>query len=258
MHKMRLTFFILSVIFILFGCGSDETSAPIEREPNYFPDAVGSRWVYRNTDGLQWTREVSGDTNIEGKDYQIFRDIPPIEVSEFDFLLSMYYRHTSNQVLALIGEKVERLVQTELPKAVQPEFAGLELTAVVNPISYPEFVLLQTPLTPNLQWDAYNVKVDGNIILQNLSLLQIPFEMRISVKAEVVSESSIDVPAGNFENAYGIEYETEIMHSVLSKDETTQHQLTVWFVPHVGIVKFEGEDGTTELIEYNLVTIIEE
>ena len=70
---MRPTSLILCAIFILFGCGSDETPAPVEEMPNYFPDAIGSRWIYRNSDGSQWTREVSGEANIEGKDYRIFK-----------------------------------------------------------------------------------------------------------------------------------------------------------------------------------------
>lgn len=169
---MRLTSLILCAIFILFGCGSDEISAPIAQKPNYFPDATGSRWAYRNADGLQWTREVSGETNIEGKDYRIFTDTPPIRETEFDFLNSTYYRITPNQVLLAVSEKIEHYVQTELPNAVQAEFAGLELTVAVEPISYPELVLLQIPLAPNLQWDAFNVQVEGNIILQNLSTLR--------------------------------------------------------------------------------------
>ena len=255
---MRLTSLMLCAIFILCGCGSDETSAPIEGKPNYYPDAVGSRWVYRNSDGLEWAREISGETNIDGKDYRIFTDTLPVMIAEFDFLMSIYHRVTPNQILAAVGEKVERLVQTELPKAVQAEFEGLELSAVVDPISHPEFVLLQMPLIPNLQWDAFTVKVEGNIILQNLALLQIPFEVHISTKAEVAAESPLETPADSFEQAYRIEYQTEITHSLLSKDETIQHHLKVWFVPHVGTVKTESEQGTTELIEYTLVPTIEE
>ena len=255
---MRLTSLILCAVFMLLGCGSDETSIPIKSKPNYFPDAIGSRWVYRNSDGLEWAREISGETNIEGKDYRIFTDTPPVMISEFDFLMSIHHRVTPNQILAAVGEKVERLVQTELPKAVQAEFAGLELSAVVVPISYPEFVLLQTPLIPNLQWNALTVKVEGNIILQNLVLLQIPFEVNISTKAEVTAESPLETSAGSFEQAYRIEYQTEITHTLLSKDETIQHHLTVWFVPHVGTVKTENEHDTTELIEYTLASTAED
>ena len=248
---MRPTSLILCVIFILFGCGSDEIPPPIEQMPNYFPDAIGSRWIYRNSDGSQWTREVSGETDINGKHYRIFKDTPQLAEAELDFLNSTYYRVTPNAVLFTVSEQVTDYVQTELPKAVQDEFAGLELTIAVEPFAHPELVFLQIPLVPHFGWDALNVKVNGNIILQNLVLLQIPFEVHISVKAEVVAEGPLETPTGNFEKTYRIEYQTEITQTLFSGDETIQQKQTLWFAPHVGIVKVEDEYGTTELIEYS-------
>lgn len=249
---MRPTFLVLCAIFILFGCGSDETSAPVEEMPNYFPDAIGSRWIYRNSDGSQWTREVSGEANIEGKDYRIFKDTASLAGTDLDFLNSTYYRVTPNAVIFTVSQQVTDYLQTELPKAVQDEFAGLELTVAVEPFVPPELVFLQIPLVPNFQWDALNIKVSGNIILQNLVLLQIPFEVHIRVKAEVVAESPLETPAGNFEKAYRIEYQTEITHTLFSTDETIQGQQTIWFTPHVGIVESKNEQSTTKLIEYIL------
>ena len=255
---MRLTSLILCAIFILFGCGSDEISAPIEGKPNYFPDAVGSRWVYRNTDGLQWTLEVSGETNIEGKDYRTFKTMPPIEVIGFDLLKPDAFRVEQNRVLFAIGEKIDRYVRTEVPNAAQDELAGLELTVAVEPILHTELIFLQVPLTLNAQWDAFNVKVNGSIVPQNLALLQIPVEVLMSIKAEVVAESPFETPAGNFEKTYQIEYQTKITHTLFSEAETTQLNQTVWFVPHVGIVKVEDEHGATELIAYTLAPITQD
>ncbi|MCE2414491.1 hypothetical protein J4G07_10820 [Candidatus Poribacteria bacterium] len=206
---MRPTFLILCAFFILFGCGSDETPAPMEQMPTYFPDAIGSRWIYRNSDGSQWTREISDEANIEGKDYRIFKDTPPLAEVELDFLYSTYYRVTPNEVLFTVSEKITDYLQAELPKAAQDEFAGLELTVAVEPFAHPELVFFQIPLVPNFQWDALNVKVSGNIVLQNLLLLQIPFEAHISVKAKVAAASPLETPAGNFEETYRIEYQTE-------------------------------------------------
>ena len=248
---MRPTSLILCAIVILFGCGSDETPTPMEQEPNYFPDAIGSRWIYRNSDGSQWTRQVSGEANIEGKDYRIFKDTPPIAEAELDFLYSTYYRVTPNAVLFTVSEKVTDYLQTELPKAVQDEFAGLELTVAIEPFAHPELVFFQIPLVPNFQWDALNITVNGNIILQNLVLLQIPFEAHIRVKGEVVAETSLETSAGNFEKTYQIEYQTEITHTLFSADETIQGKQTLWFAPHVGIVKIEDEHDVTELIAYS-------
>ena len=248
---MRLTTLILYAIFILFGCGSDETPAPVEEMPNYFPDAVGSRWIYKNSDGTQWTREIRGEANIEGKDYRVFTDTSPLSGTELDFLNSTYYRVTPNEVIYTVSEQVTDYLQTELPKAVQDEFAGLELTVAVEPFAHPELIFFRIPLVPNSQWDALNIKVNGNIILQNLVLLQIPFEVHISVKAEIVDENPLETPAGNFEETYRIEYHTEITHTLFSTDETIQGKETLWFVPHVGVVKIENEHDITELIEYS-------
>ena len=248
---MRPTFLILCAILILFGCGSDETPAPVKEMPNYFPDAIGSRWIYRNSDGSQWTREVDGEVNIEGKDYRTFKDTTPLTGTELDFLSSTYYRVTPNAVIFTVNDKVTDYLQTELPKAAQDEFAGLEVTVAIEPFAHPELVFFQIPLVPNFQWDALNIKVTGNIVLQNLLLLQIPFEAHINVKAEVVAESRLETPAGSFEKAYRIEYHTEVTHTLFSTDETIQGQQTIWFVPHVGVVKIEDPDDVTELIAYS-------
>lgn len=249
---MRLNSLILCTFFILFGCSSDETHPPMEQMPNYFPDAVGSRWVYKNSDGVQWTREIRGEANIAGKDYWVFRDTSPLSGTELDFLNSTYYRVTPNEVIYTVSEQVTNYVQTEIPKAVQDQFAGLELTVAVEPFAHPEFVFFQIPLVPNSEWDALNIQVNGNIILQNLVLLQIPFEAHISVRAEVIAESPLETLAGNFEKTYRIEYQTEITHTLFSTDEMIQGKQTLWFAPHVGVVKIEDEHNTTELIEYTV------
>ena len=247
---MRLTSLILCGIFILFGCGSDETPAPIEQMPNYFPDAVGSRWVYRNTDGSEWTREVIDGTNTHGVGYQVFTYTPPVSETELNYLKPDAFRVTDSQVFFSIGEKIDRYVQNELPVLVQDEFEGLALDITVVPITHPEFVFFQSPLTPSFQWDAFSTNVNGSIVLQNLALLQFPFEVHVSVKGEVIAVSSLETPAGSFEETYQIEYQTEITQVLFSGAETTQQQQTVWFVPHVGIVKIEDAHGITELIAY--------
>lgn len=256
---MRLTSLMLCGIFIVFGCGSDETPVPIEQMPKYFPDAVGSRWVYRHTDGSEWTREVIDGTNTYGVGYKVFTYTPPISEIELNHLKPDAFRVTDSQVFFIIGEKINHYVQNEIPILVQDEFEGLELDITVEPITHPEFVFFQLPLTPSFQWDAFRTDVNGSIILQNLVLLQFPFEVNVSVKGEVVAVGSLETPAGRFEETYQIEYQTEIARTLLSTEaETTQLHQTVWFAPHVGIVKIEDERGVTELIAYTFPQTIEE
>ena len=256
---MRLTSLMLCGIFILFGCGSDEMPAPIEQMPNYFPDAVGSRWVYRDADGSEWTQAVTDGNSIHGEAFQVFAYTPAASETELDYLKPDAVRVTDSQVLFVIGEQIDRYVQNDILTSVQDEFAGLELDITVAPITHPEFVFFQLPLTPSFQWDAFTTDVNGSIVLQNLVLLQFPFEVHISVKGEVVGAEALETPAGSFAETYQIEYRTEIARTLLSAEsETTQLHQTVWFAPHVGIVKIEDERGVRELIAYTFPQTIEE
>ena len=249
---MRLTSLMLCGIFILFGCGSDEIPPPIEQMPNYFPDAVGSRWTYRNADGSEWTREIIDGTDTHGVGYKVFTDTPPVSETELNYLRPEAFRVIDSHVFFIIGEKIDRYVGNEIPVLVQDEFEGLDLDIGIEPITYPEFVFFQLPLTPSFQWDALNVKVNGSIILQNLVLLQFPFEVSVNVKGKVVDEGPLETPAGSFEETYQIEYQMKIAYTLLSETETTEQHQRVWFSPHIGIVKIEDEGGAMELIAYTL------
>ena len=250
---MKSTFLIFCGILLLSGCGSDETPEPIEQRPNYFPDTVGSRWTYLYSDGVQGTTEVSGATHIEGKNYRILKDTLPSEVTKLDLLKPIYYRVTQNEVFFVVGGKIDQYVQNELPASVQDDFAGLELSVAVDSISYPELTFFQFPLIPNSQWEALNLKISGSISLQNLALLQFPFEVIMRVTGEVAAEGPLETPVGSFAETYQIEYQTEIMQTLFSETETWQARQMVWFAPHVGIVKTENEDGDgAVLIAYAL------
>ena len=242
---------MLCGVLMLAGCGADETPAPIAQQmPNYFPNAVGSRWVYRNADGAEWSREVNDGNSIHGAGFQVFTYTPPVPETEFDYLTPDAWRVTDSQVLFVIGEKIDRYVKNELRASVADEFAGLELDIAIEAITHPEFVFFQLPLTVNSEWDVLRTTVNGSIVLQNLALLQFPFEVHVSAKGEVVAVGALETPAGRFEETYQIEYQTEITQVLFSETETTAQRQTVWFAPHVGIVKIEDERGVTELIAY--------
>ena len=250
---MRLILFTAyGLLLLLLGCGSDETSEPIEAVPNYFPDGVGSRWVYLYSDGIQATTEVSNEINIDGKNYRTLTEIPPPEETGFDLLKAISYRVTENQILFAIGGKIDYYVQNEIPALVQDELAGLDLSVTIEPILQPELLFLQFPPSLNHQWDAFNMQINGNIMLQNLALLQFPFEVIIRITGEVVAEGPLKTPAGNFEQTYQLEYATEITQTLFSETKTTGHRQTIWFVPYVGIAKTENKLGGSELIAYSV------
>ena len=240
-------------MLLLYSCGSDETAPPdMEGMPNYFPDAVGNRWVYQNPDGTQWTQEITNEQGPQEQVHKVFGYLPPLAETDVDYLKPEQCRVTQNEVFFGVGEKIDRYIQNELPKIVQNEFVGLKLEIAVDPITPPELVFLRKPLSSNLQWDALNVEHTGQIFLQNLGLLHIPFEVQVSVKGTVVAEEPLEIPAGTFENTYQLEYQTEIAHLVFEKTEITVRHQTVWFAPHVGIVKMKDERGVTTLIDYTV------
>lgn len=253
----QILFIVCGILLLLFGCGSDETSEPIEVVPNYFPDGIGTRWVYLSSDGSQGTTEVNGEINIDGKNYRTLKETPPDEKTDFDLLKPIPYRITENQILFAIGGKIDHYVQNKIPALVQDDLAGLDLSVTVEPIPPPELVFLQFPPSPSFQWNALDMKINGSIMLQNLALLQFPFEVVIRVMGKVVAEGPLETPAGNFEKTYQLEYQTEITQTLFSETETTEHSQTIWFVPHVGIAKTENELGGSELIAYSLAQEVE-
>lgn len=248
---MRPISLILFAIFILSGCGSDETPTPIEQTPpNYFPDAVGSSWVYRNVDGSEWTREITDGYSAAEGNYQRFTYTQLSADDALGYLKPNAFRVSENRVFFAIGEKVDSYIQNKLPVLVQDEFAGLELDVALESISHPEFVFFQFPLSPNIEWEAFNTKVNGSLVLQNLVLLQIPLEAQVSIRGKVVAESPLETPAGSFDSAFQIAYQMEFIHTLFPEAEIVLQRQTVWFVPYVGIVKIEDEHGITELIAY--------
>lgn len=256
---MQLVLFsVCGVLLLLFGCGSEETPEPIEVMPNYYPDSIGSRWVYLHSDGTQETTEVNKEINIDGKNYRTLKEIPPNEKTDFDLLKPIAYRVTENQILFAVGGEIDHYVQNEIPALVQDDLAGLDLRIIVEPVSPPELVFLHFPPSPSFQWNALNMKVNGSIMLQNLALLQFPFEVAIRVTGKVVAEGPLETPAENFENAYQLEYQTEITQTLFSETETIAHNQTIWFVPYVGIAKSENELRGSALIAYSLAQGVEE
>ena len=249
---MRRFLPLLCIVSLLFSCGSDEITEPVETKPNYFPDMTGSRWVYRISDGQEWTREITDRKDNQDKTYQTFIYNPPISETDFDFLKPVSFRVIQNHILLDVSDNIDSYIQTELPKSVQDNFVGLDVKVVTEEISYPELVYFHLPLPTNFSWEALHFKVQGTLILQDLTLLHIPFNASININAEVLDVGLLETPAGSFEDTYQIEYQIETTHAVFSEEDSSIQTNKMWFTPHVGIVKIEDNRGISELIEYTL------
>ena len=243
--------FIVSILF-LFSCGSDDIPEPVEPKPNYFPATTGSKWVYRNANGDEWSRIITESNNTHDNKYHTFTNNPPITDTDNDFLIPTSFRVTQTQLLLDIRNKINRYIQIELPKSVQDDFTGLDIDVATESISYPELVYLHIPLSTNLQWEVLDVEVQGDLILQNLTLLHFPFETIIKINAEVIEQSQVETPAGTFEDTYHIEYQINTTHKIFTEEDSSIQKKSIWFTPHVGIVKIEDKNGISELVEYTL------
>ena len=73
----------LLVILLISGCGGEESvnkplvetvaDENVDRTPvNYYPMTVGSRWVYRNADRSEWSREVTKTEEVGSHLYHFF------------------------------------------------------------------------------------------------------------------------------------------------------------------------------------------
>lgn len=243
---------LVCIVYLLLSCGSDDIPEPDETKPNYFPNTVGSKWVYRDAAGQVWTREITDWKDIQDNNFQTFNYTPTDLETEIEILTPTSFRSTQNNILLDVSDKINQYIQTELPKSVEDNFEGLDIDVVTEQILYPELVFLHLPLTLNFHWEAFNVQVQGSLILQDLTLLHIPFEVLMNIKAAVLSKSLIETPAGSFENTYQIEYKNDITHTVFSDEDSFIDTYSIWFTPHVGIVKIEDHRGVSELVEYTL------
>lgn len=249
---MRTLFFSFCSVLLFLACGSDEIPEPVETKPNYFPDSIGSRWVYRKSDGQEWTQEIIEVNDNLDNHYQTFKYTPSMSKTVLDFLTPTSFHISQNHVLYFINDNLNHYIQTELLSLVQDDFIGLDIKVVPEPIQYPDLIILQLPLTLDLYWDAFHVEVQGSFILQDLTLLQIHFDAIIDIKAEVLGIKTVNTPAGSFDDTYKIEFQIDISHTVLSDEDSSKHMQSIWFTPHVGIVKIMNHRGVSELVEYTL------
>ena len=262
------TLFLCGVLVLaLAGCGTDTieeaeenetilTPTPERRVPDYYPNAIGNRWVYRHSDGSQWTREVTRERVLAGRTYRVFDYTPPIEDTEFDYLRVPSYRITPHRVLFFVGEEINNYFEHDLKTQLEDIFAEDNTRIHVNAISGNELIFFRIP--PTGKWDVLDLKIKGNIIFVDFNQA-LPFEIHFLIKGAVIGSEVIETPAGIFETTSKIQYDLQITTTVEDEEDTTSRQTdTIWLAPDVGIVKIENENGTTELIELIFLKSIKE
>ena len=249
-------------LLLILGCGDGEEGIkavgvvkPVEEPPNYYPNAIGSRWVYRNADGFEWAREVTEVEEIGLYLYHVFNYDPSIEEARFNFLKTPSYRITRNRVLFFVGDEIDLAYKQDLMDFLQTsyqEFGDIKIN--VNAVSQEELIFFRIPPARGIRWEVINMKASGNVIFRDQGNFILPFEINWVNTGIVTSLESVETPAGTFEDCFKIQYDSKVTAVVNEEEEEllrTEVQ-SIWLAPEVGMVKIEDEDGITELIEYNV------
>ena len=239
--RIRGVAFLL-VILLILGCGGEESvHTPIvdsvgDESPlhdvlvstPYYPTTLGSRWVYRNTDGSEWTRQVAELDFVNRHDFLLFfSDNPPLEENEeagqFVFVKAPSYFVKSERIVHpislkelqyKIGKTID--IRYNIRKTVHGTFNGMEVntrygfvgtrTYKIHGLERSNFSLLATPLVPGKTWKALDIRFSAvhSVTPQRFShSLEAHLEIWAKINANRIS---IVTPAGTFEDFLEIQY----------------------------------------------------
>ncbi|RKY04191.1 hypothetical protein DRP77_04505 [Candidatus Poribacteria bacterium] len=199
-----------------------------ERSGDYYPLALGNRWVYLDRNGYRITFEVVDVITIEGTNERSY----VLEKRSSDPRLEGVATY------AYLGKH---------PDVIYQHAASVAPGSPDTMIFVPWLPLYKFPLVPGRSWEVeFKAKLpEGYYIGEGRA------------RYEVVDESTLTVPAGRFEHVIQVreEFRWTLMDRTL--DETISRK---WLAPDVGLVKIVEEQtrgGQTvsnelELIEYDL------
>ena len=250
MLKRFRTFFTLLLVFglsaMLMGDASETTQ--------YFPETLGSYWVYEDQDGNELTRRVVEGKEIAGEMYHGFNYEPALKDSaNYDYHIHPnFYRIGEEKITFWVADEVEKAVKAHLTKEteafqkiLQKMGAPFIMLYNIEIEAQDPFYVLPIPVTFNEKWKATEIKV--KITMQPVPPQDPPkatIEFTIVETGTVVGTENVETPAGTFEDCLKIEYRTETEVEVSSSElgfgsETPGESFTtLWVAPNIGIVKF--------------------
>lgn len=257
-------------IFILFVALSlSATLLGDESNKKYFPNTLGSFWVYEDQDGNELTRRSIEGEEIADEIYLGFSYEPELkDWADFNRYLHPPLYHVGDEwIRFVVGDEVEKAVKARLTKEMDA-FAKLaknsieknappDLNVTVN-VNYEveveaadQFNLLSRQAAPDEEWDAtqINAKINLEFDIQGLPDFQdaadiptIVLDFSIHETGKIIGTETVETAAGTFENCLKVEYRTETKttasQSVDTGDVPGESVTTLWFAPNVGIVKF--------------------
>jgi len=202
------------------------------RPGDYYPLAIGNKWHYRDDQGNRVTFEIVDTIDIQVtsdrtvKSYVLQKSSPD---EGLEGVLNFSY----------LGHKIENGVVKGILQHAQNITSGTEDTILFSPF----LPLYNFPLIPGNKWQTnFQAKLTPELF---------PIGGGVD-EFEVLSEETLTVPAGTFENVFQVQesFTWSIFDHPL--DITVAQK---WLAPNVGIVKFtqsQTRDDVIVAVEFEL------
>ncbi len=224
----------ISALLLIFCLGV--TLLANEQATYYFPDKLGSSWVYVDQDGNELTRYAIEEKDVEGETFRAFSYEPAIEDWEnYDWIIHPFlYQVNENWISFYAGSDIEDVIKSRMSENMQetqeqlqeqlnqqeivdqlPPGVTIDLDYTVDPTAQDHFYLLLTPATFNEEWIAmeYQYKLDMSLSIQvDLHTTEDHPINSSSVKVvqtgKVIGTETVETEAGTFKDCLKIEYRT--------------------------------------------------
>ena len=224
----------------------------------YFPETLGSYWVYEDQDGNELTRRVVESKEIAGETYRAFNYEPTLKdwVDYAYHIQPNFCQIGEEQITFWVGDDVKKAVKARLTKEMEifrkvfvemmasPE-ANIDMLYEIEVETQDPFYVLPTSVTFNEKWDVTQIK--AKITMTPEPLIdpgELTLEFTVVETGRVLGTENVETPAGTFGGCLKIEYRTKTVVTTQAEAETSppgESVTTLWVAPNVGIVKFHQE-----------------
>ena len=278
----------ICIVILLFILGINAALIADEQSNDYFPQTIGSFWVYEDQDGNKLTRRAVAEKTIEDETYHAFSYEPNLEdLADYAYYVRPpLYQVRPDGVVFFIGDEVEKAFEARLRREMDadikkqqgvstPPGVSADFSYVIEVEAQDDFYLLPMPIALDKEWTA--MRISGAITLK-LKLqspdFQIPggdqvkpIPIALVEKGKVAGTETVKTPAGTFEDCLKIAYwyakatEKEEATKPTSSGTSGIELTRLWLAPNVGIVKFVRVSATSkvekslELTEYEIKPI---
>ena len=279
-HKSIVTVLCVFLVLFLCRCGIEEPAnkpmvETIEEKPSevvftdYYPITVGNRWLYRNPDGSEWKREVTGKEISLYLTYHVINYDPPIEDSHLGFLKTPVYAATPYRLVLSVnnsgindavwrtvhrsgGDNPDWHLSRKLHNGVWQSFKAEGALVYLkhyrtHVVWHNELILLRFPLVPGETYEVLNLKLSGSN--ENSTAFH-SYRASGVISGSVGHPESVETPAGRFDNCLKIQYRGN-----LQAFETTEVRSRLPRLPakvlkgYISLLESEIHEELTDLLE---------